>query len=93
MTTLAAIASAAPEVRKEHRNHHTRDSKKMLRQFSSALVRRREELNMTRRSVADAVEISYSALSHLELGNNWPTLPVYRALCRVLKVGKPPMLR
>jgi ribosome-binding protein aMBF1 (putative translation factor) len=93
MTASTQLRQAAPVIRKEHRNHHTQDSKKALRMFASALIRRREELGISRRKLCEEANVSYSLMSHVELGENWPTLPVYRALCRVLKVGKPPMMR
>ncbi len=86
------ITALAPHLRKEHRLHYTRDSRLALKAFAAGLVKRRLQLDLKRVKVADAAGVSYSQLSHLELGNNWPTLPVYRALCRVLKLKKPPLL-
>lgn len=92
MTDIAKIESVAPLLRKEHRTHHTKDSREALKVFAAGIFARRLRLGYSRKRVADACGISYSQLSHLELGDNWPTVPVYRALCRKLKLRKPPLL-
>lgn len=38
----------------------------------------------TRTELAEAVGVSYATISHIENAENWPTMPVYLALCRVL---------
>lgn len=92
MSESEQIVAALPHLRKEHRQHHTKDSRETLKLFAAALLTRRLRLGYSRQKVALKAGVSYSQLSHLELGDNWPTVPVYRALCRVLKIRKPPLL-
>lgn len=88
MTAAARIASTPPP-RKEHGLNAA--SRTVLKLFGQAVATRRAERKLSRRQLAEAVEVSYATISHIENGENWPTVPVYLALCRVLKVGRPPL--
>jgi len=93
MTASAQIKKAATVLRREHRNHHTVSSKKALRLFAAALGKRREEMRMSRTELAEEVGVSYFTMAHIELGENWPSIPVYLAICKALQVGVPPLMK
>lgn len=92
MTATAAITQAAPAIRSEHKLQASRASKKSLRSFAKGVRRRREELCITFTELRTALGISKSQMSHIECGDNWPSMAVYVELCRVLKVGVPPLV-
>ena len=93
MTTPAKILALAPVLRKEHRVHHTDGSKRTLKTFAGAVVKLRLKAGLTRRDFAEQVGISYYTAALIELGEYWPTIPVYLAICRVLDVGVPPLMK
>ena len=93
MTTPAKILALAPVLRKEHRVHHTDGSKRTLRTFAGAVVKLRLKAKLTRRAFAEQLGVSYHTAAHIELGENWPTIPVYLAICRVLNAGVPPLMK
>lgn len=85
MTTRAKIASLASAIQK-------RKDPGALRQFAKALTKLRSE-RMSRRQFADKIGLSYSNTSNIELGENWPSMPVYIKICEVLGVGEPPLVK
>lgn len=60
----------------------------LLKSFAAALRARRTQMNMSQRDLARRVGISSKSLCNLEMGNNWPSMPVYVALIRVMKPKK-----
>lgn len=81
----------------EHRIADTTAAKAALKRMASAL--RDARLNhkaggrtgLTIRELADRVGCSYQMISHVERADNFPSFAVYLAICRVLKLGKPPL--
>lgn len=63
-----------------------------IQKFAAAVREKREVLGMTVRGLARKVGISPSQMSNIQYGYNWPSVPVYIKLCRVLKAGKIPMI-
>lgn len=92
MTALRRIKSLAPALKKRSQHTLNGDAEALLRMFAFAVKKRRAELGVSRTQVARSVGISYAQLAHVENAENWPTVPVYRALCRVLKCGRVPLL-
>lgn len=91
MTSRLRISRLARDLQ---RDEHTLDkaSRGVLDRYALALKARREELNISRRSLAEKVGVSYGQLSHIENAENWPTVPVFIAIARVLKCGRVPLL-
>lgn len=56
----------------------------LLTKFAAALRARRLNMKMSQRELARQVGISSKSLCNLEMGNNWPSVPVYVALTRVM---------
>ena len=48
--------------------------------FALAIRKRRKEMGFTQRELALAAGISPKSLCNVEMGNNWPSVPVYLAL-------------
>jgi DNA-binding XRE family transcriptional regulator len=76
--------------RREHALH--KKSLSALRKLARSVSRARLCSGLTRRQLAGRVGVSYATINHLENAENWPTLPVFLALCRVLKSGKVPLV-
>lgn len=95
MTAPQKILALAPVLRKrrEHKLHSTPENRQLLRRFASGLKAARRKKGLDRRELADKVGSSMSAITHLELAENWPTLPVYLAICRELGLDVPPLLK
>lgn len=66
--------------------------RKILAAFAKALRKHRDALGLGQSDVAKKVGISAKTLCNIEASNNFPSLPVYAALCRVLNLGQPPLL-
>lgn len=60
---------------------------KDLPKFGRALQKRRKELGLTLTEVAKEGKISLPTLANLEAGEYLASLPVYKTLCKVLKVS------
>lgn len=56
----------------------------LLKKFATRLRARRLKMNLSQRDLARQVGISSKSLCNLEMGNNWPSLPVYVALTRFM---------
>lgn len=48
--------------------------------------------NLSQTALAHLVGISNKTLENVESGRNWPSMQVYIVLCKVLGIGKPPLL-
>lgn len=92
MTIPAKILALAPMLRKEHGLHHTEGSRKALKTFAGAVFKTRIKTKLSRRQFAQQVGVSYFTIAHIELGENWPSIPTYIKICEVLGVPKPPLL-
>ncbi len=64
-----------------------------LKDFGVALKKSRMALGLSQTKLAEIVGSSNKQLNHIEHGRNWPSLPIYLSLCRVLKVGTPLLFR
>lgn len=91
MTARLCIISTASHV-KRRQHALNASSKSALRRFAVAVTARRIELDISRSDLAKQTGISYGQMAHIENGDNWPTLPVFRRLCRVLRCGRVPLL-
>jgi DNA-binding XRE family transcriptional regulator len=87
MTATATIQKAAKAIS----NPYQQDAQDRLR-FARAVRKRREELDLTREAVYSAAAVSNQQYSNIERGHNWPSMPVFKRLCRVLKVGPVPLV-
>lgn len=97
MTATRKIQSLAKAIksRTKRRGHHDVDSSP---EAKAALVRFGQGIRVKRamrpqRVIAGKVGISIKQYSNVERGANWPSLPVYIKLCRVLKIKLPEMLK
>lgn len=63
-----------------------------IESFGDRLRSRREKKALKRDDVATRCGISYKTLANLEAGRSWPSMPVYISLCRLLGVGKVPLV-
>ena len=61
-------------------------------EFAAELRARREATRISQAELARRVNISPKTLNNIEYGHAWPSLPLYFALCRELKVGKIPLI-
>lgn len=52
----------------------------------------RKARNLSQTALAALIDMSNKTLDNVEKGRNWPSMPVYIALCRVLDLGVPPLL-
>ena len=60
-----------------------------MEKFGRAVKARRKELSYGLRDLARRSGISYGMICHIEKGENYPSLQVYVALCKALKLEKP----
>jgi transcriptional regulator with XRE-family HTH domain len=68
-------------------------TKKDLEAFASRLRRTRQAAHLSQVALAEKVGISNKQLNNVENAHNWPSMPVYLNLCRVLELGEPPLLK
>lgn len=61
-----------------------------LNKFGTAIKLARITLGKSQLQLSVEAKISYSQMSNIENGRNWPSLPVYAKLCSLLGVYKPP---
>jgi DNA-binding XRE family transcriptional regulator len=59
-----------------------------LKKFGIALRNRRKTVGMTQRKLAKCAGISSKSICNIEMGNNWPSVPVLIAMSRILHPGK-----
>lgn len=60
--------------------------------FGTALRGKRQMLHMAQIELAEEVGVSTKTVNTIEYGHNWPSLPLYIAICRALKCGKIPLI-
>lgn len=93
MTATAKIQSLAKNLRK--RGHHGVDhdpgASEALKQFGQGVRAKRGP--RSQRVVADRIGISINQYSNIERGINWPSMPVYLKICRVLRIALPGLLK
>ncbi len=63
-----------------------------LKTFGRIMKARRLDLKMSHADLARAIGVSASQVSNMERGDNYPSLPVYVALCFALGYVKIPLL-
>lgn len=83
-----------PPVRKKYFEHglaHTKASKAALKTLAVSLVAIRKGMGITQQEFASRVGISRNTLNHVENAENFPSMAVYLAICRELKLEKPPL--
>lgn len=56
------------------------------------LLAHRNSRGLSQTALAHLVGISNKTLENIESGRNWPSLPVYIVICKVLGIGRPPLL-
>lgn len=66
-------------------------TKRELRDFGFTLTARRSTCCMSKAQLAKEVRCSFQTIDNIEHGRQWPSLHLYRAICRVLRAGKLPM--
>ncbi len=98
MTASATITSLAPAIRNRatRRGHHsvadTPEMRRKLKDFGRAVAVLRKKKGLSVVALGAQAGISDSQVCNIEIGNNWPSMPVYIGLCRVLGVGVPPLM-
>lgn len=92
MTATSKIQALAPVLRKEHGLHRTPENIAALRRFAAAVVAKRTKKGLSRPAFAAKVGVSYFTINHIEHFENWPTVPVYIKMCKVLGVRVPPLM-
>lgn len=63
-----------------------------LVKFGRRLARRRRDCCISQAQLAEKIGVSFNLVNNLERGQNWPSMPVYIAICRVLEIKSPPLL-
>lgn len=93
MTAALQIQSLAPALNKrsEHRVGSDPGAQAALKRFGQGVRTKRG--TRPQRLIAKRVGISIKQYSNIECGNNWPSVPVYRKLCQVLKIALPRLLK
>lgn len=61
------------------------------KEFGSRLTELRERAERSQTELAKEAGCSMKTINNIECGRTWPSLHLYRVLCRVLKAGSPPM--
>lgn len=61
-------------------------------EFGRGVKAARALFRYTLTGLARAVGCSHQLISNIEQGNNWPSIPVYRRLCKALHLRNPPLL-
>lgn len=56
------------------------------------IAARRLARELSQTGLAHLVGISNKTLENIESGRNWPSMQVYIVLCKVLAIGRPPLL-
>lgn len=64
--------------------------KKILLEFGRKVRAQRKALGLSQVNLAKKIGCVSNSISNVEYGNNFPSLPVYVALCRELKMKVPP---
>ena len=83
-----------PAVRKnyfEHGLQHTKASQAALKTLASSVHSLRKASGMSLKDLAEKVGCSYQVIHHIESADNFPSLAVYLAICRVFGFPNPPM--
>lgn len=88
MTTAKTIRNLAPALKRKH----TASDAALLKRFAIATATRRIELDLSSSKLAREIGISKQQMCHIERGDNWPSMLVYRRLCAALKVGVPVLM-
>jgi transcriptional regulator with XRE-family HTH domain len=68
-------------------------TKKDLEAFAARLRRTRQALHLSQVALAEKAGISNKQLNNIENAHNWPSMPVYIAICRELGLGEPLLLK
>ena len=63
----------------------------MLEKMGRELRLARLTKGWTRAQLATAVGVSWQCIAHVDSGRNFPSFPVYGAICDVLGLPKPPL--
>lgn len=63
-----------------------------LKALGDRISQVRETRGLSQTALAHLIGISNKTLENIEAGRNWPSLPVFIVLCKVLGVGRPPLL-
>lgn len=69
-----------------------REPKNDLEAFATELRSQREKMKHSQSSLARAIGVSSNTIYNIEASLNWPSIPVYISLCRILKVGAIPLI-
>lgn len=78
--------------RTEHDLANTRIAQRDLRKLAAKIKHHREVRGWSLEMLAKKAKISYQQLSHLERCDNGISLHALFSLCRVLKLGTPPLV-
>lgn len=61
--------------------------------FAGRVRRARQAKRLSQVAMAEKIGCSNKQLNNIEHAQNWPSMPVYLAICRVLELEAPPLLK
>ncbi len=76
-------------MRRPHKEVHPEE----LASLAAAIRDRRLKNGLNQTEFAEQVGVSNKTMDNIEAARNWPSVPVYIAICRVLRVGRIPLVR
>lgn len=81
-----------PNRRLEWTSKTSEDLKQARVLFGGRVRKLRENRGIIQADLSRTLGISQKTLGGIEAGQNWPSLPVYIALCRALEAGRIPFI-
>lgn len=83
-----------PPLKKKYFEHglaRSKDAKAALKNMAMQVKKIRKEMGLTQTELAQKAGCSRSIVDHIERALNYPSLPVYLALCKALGQEQPPL--
>lgn len=62
---------------------------KERKELGAELRRKRQAKHISQVALAELTGVSTKQINHIEMGRNWPSMPVYITLCRALGIEEP----
>lgn len=84
-----------PRVRRrylEHKIANSKASQEALKRLAAWLREQREARNLSLMKLADEVGCSFKQIHNIEKAQNWPSMPLFIAICRFFNHPVPPLI-
>ena len=94
MSETISSARKLPRVRRRYLEHtiaNSKASKDALKRLAAWLREQRELRGLSLMKLADEVGCSFKQIHNIEKGQNWPSMPLFVAICRYFKHPVPPL--